>query len=340
MKSRVGKRLWLGVALALCILLGWRLGDAGYSPFVRAPAAKATHVSPSGQPGAMGAASKLEKKPFQPIGALGPPGENRGTPGNMIAQFDLTGDPSTLIKAQQAFPNGLEVILASCLTASTPDSEWLAKLQQRQPYNGLPHLIRAELYAEKQNANAMAEELKMALAKNSFVTGAPQRLENMTKLVFSGESSPPKLFIGTSDSVFFHRLGGITKVIEKNPFLFGDETATASAGIELAAQFRRQPDYRFAFSIAANDLEGKMLKLLDANDEYGTDGKTVRERLAEVVADVAKQEHQIQQFRSSLMSDTADPVLKRQFFVWMCTDGDQVAFQWLANRENAKAAGK
>jgi hypothetical protein len=322
--------------------LGWVLSGSG----ARQPALeqkKAPDLKPalSGPQAVSSADSIAEKKALidsaQVIVAREAGDKMPVTPQRLLADFLLTGNLHSLDSARQLFPDHSLVILQCALTAQRPDSPDLARLEAAEPDNALANLLRAGLYAERGDLVRFKQELQTAMSKSKLGTSARQRqAEMLDSIIANGmRGLDPKVYTNF-DSTVFDRLGGAYTAFFRNPKLFGDEFTSAEVGVGLAHKLRLMDKSNLSYDMAASQLEVELLRRLNVNDEYGTDGQTIGQRLAQLRTDLQSQKQAAEKYVQPLMSAEGDPVMRLQFFARVRSDGEKAAINWLKKKMDGK----
>jgi hypothetical protein len=259
------------------------------------------------------------------------------TPQRLVADYLLTGNVKILTEARRLFPEHPLVLLQCALAAQDPESPDLVSLEAADPDNALASLIRAGLYAEHGDLARFKEELQTALSKPKLSTSARQRMAEMLDLIISNgmRGLDPEVYTHF-DSAVFDRLGGAYTAFFRNPKLFGDEFASAETGVGLAYKLRMMDKSSVSYDMAAGQLEIELLRRLNPNDEYGTEGQTISQRLAELRQRLQSQSHTAEKYIHPLMSPAGDPVLRLQFFARVRSDGEKAALNWLIKKMDGK----
>jgi hypothetical protein len=255
----------------------------------------------------------------------------------LLADFLLTANTESLDTARRLFPDHPLVLLQCALTAQRPDSPDLARLEAAEPDNALANLLRAGLYAERGDLARFKQELQTAMSKSKLGTGARQRQAEMLDLVIAKgiRGLDPEVYTGF-DSAVFDRLGGAYAAFFRNPKLFGDEFTSAEVGVGLAHKLRLMDKSNLSYDMAASQLEIELLRRLNVNDEYGTDGQTIGQRLAQLRRDLQSQKQMAEKYVQPLMSAGGDPVMRLQFFARVRSDGEKAAINWLKKKMDGK----
>lgn len=249
----------------------------------------------------------------------------------MLAGFLLTGDRTILEQAREQFPDHRLVLLQSALLADRPGSRDLALLEELDPENALPNLLRASLFAESGNLAQFREEMEVAMSKSKLDTGYRQRQALIMDHIIAENlrDLDPDVYLGLDNEVV-NRFGHAAKAMANNPRLFGDEYESAGYAVALAEKLRAMGGGRQAYNLAAGQLEIEVLSRLDPRDEYVVEGKSIGERIAELERQVPAIRERMDKYLAPLMSSDGDPLLRLKFFARVRSVGEAQALGWLA----------
>lgn len=311
--------------LALLIIgLGWKL-SAPALPAPSAPGHDSTLTNPAtGKHRATsGSTAARDSSGSGPLGTV--------TAKSLLAEFALNKKSEALQRAQALFPHDPDVILVSCLEATSPDSPWLAALEQMQPGNALPALIRAGLHASQRNLKQLAEELKKVLSKGAIELNTKGREAALIDLVLQQPAGLDlRESVGAFDYHYYTLVDQIRQTLTKNPGLFGDDLATADVGLALAEKMRAVDGGTWTHPFMANHLEHELLSELPPDDLYGTGGLTVAARRQVLMQALEQQMSDIKRLGERIWAPTADAGIRLQFFLRLRSEGEQAAVDWLA----------
>jgi len=251
----------------------------------------------------------------------------------LLAEFLMTGDRAFLERARQRFPDDRLILLQSVLLANSPDSSELALLEDIDPENSLPNLIRASLFAESGDLSRFREELEKAMSKGKLDAGYRQRQALILDHIIADNlrDLDPAVYLGLDKGVV-DGFGHAAKALANHPTLFGDNYESAGYAVALAEKLRKMGGGRQSFNLAAGQLEIDVLSRLDPRDEYVVEGKTIGQRIAELERQVPAIRQRIVQYLDPLMSPEGDPVLRLQFFARVRSVGEAEALGWLATK--------
>ena len=294
---------------------------------------------PSTHPPASSARSASLQTSVAPEGSFAP---NRVTPAftdvndqkaaDLMCRYEMEGAIAALHEAQRLSPGNRQVIIASALLASDPDDPWLRKLEESQPNNALPNLIRAALHAKKGDADLakFKNELETAVDKQPSDLGTRERQTAvLDRLLATPELMKSDYFSLRLEKMFGNQVEQLINGLVSHPTLFGDENATASVAVSLANQFREMSDLDFSMSLAGNYLEQEMLRKVRGTDDYDETGKTVAQRQEELSQILIDYERQVIIFRKHVWEENADPTMRLHFFAKMQSGGEKAAYEWL-----------
>jgi len=75
----------------------------------------------------------------------------------LLAEFELSSDLRFLEAARAKHGNDPRFLMAAALASQSPDSAGLKTLEKTQPDNALPNILRAWMYAQKNNFKGLKE---------------------------------------------------------------------------------------------------------------------------------------------------------------------------------------
>lgn len=274
----------------------------------------------------------LEAKSHLPGGEVEVVNESLSDPraDKLLAKYELSGEAALLDKIQKMFPRNEQVIVSSALTAKSPSSKWLEKMEHMHSRNSAPNLVRAGLYAEAGDKENFIQQLALALTKEVPDTYSRERYGRLLDYVLAnGDNVLPQLLVPQEDLAFEEQLSRITHSLLKDPWPLGSDLENAATVIALAEKLRQSKDRPMTFELHGDYMEDAALRRLRPDDEYGDSGKTVGKRQQELKLKSAAMEKDVWKGRSLLFATNPDPILRLQFLIHMQADGDRDAFAWL-----------
>lgn len=255
----------------------------------------------------------------------------------LLTEFEISGDSKFLAKAQLLFPDSIDVVILSALYAKSPDDKWLEKLEQLQPNNALPNLIRASLYAELSDKVRFAEEMEIGMSKSEFDTRYKPRLARIVDELLDSGRFPDSVFadgsLGNLDKPFIVRQGHILKMLVDNEDLFGGVDKTTLVSLEWAKRLQSMPVLNLTYLYFGGYLESRILERYQTDDLYGDEGKTVGDRREELIALANTVDRKLSKYDELILANkstgSSDQILRRQFFSRVSADGEMAAVNWL-----------
>jgi hypothetical protein len=251
------------------------------------------------------------------------------SPMDLLTEFELTGDRNLLVQAQKWFPHDKRVIMATCLTATDPKSTWLLELENMQPDNTLPNLMKAGILAKKGDLKGFQEELVKASGKGSLDTMLRERQAELLDRILVGKGILPRNLFGTTDMTFFQNLELIYKTFTSSTHRLGDVVDSASTAVMLGSVFRKMSDLGVSYAHYGNMLELGMLQKIPSDVEYGESGMSAAQRANELKAMVGTSERTMSRYNELIHSPSADPVVRLQYYARLRSDGEVAALEWL-----------
>lgn len=253
--------------------------------------------------------------------------------GDLLTAYEMTGDFRLLERAVESFPDEPEIVIQMALLAVSPDSDWLKKLEVLQPDNALPNLIRASLYAEVSDLSRFAEEMEVAVSKETVDTNLANRLSRIVDEMLETGQFPHEIIgdgtLGSMDKQFSQRSGRIIATLGREKNLLGSEDATNALAISWAKKMQDIPGTSLLNRDNGTWLEAEILKRYNEHDLYGSSGLTVGERRVELKAEREDLYLKLVKYNELVLTDKTDSILKRQFLSRVRADGELAAVDWL-----------
>ena len=258
--------------------------------------------------------------------------------GRLLAGFELTGDMQYLRAAAANHQKDPTYLTLVALAATAPNAEALKRLEAAEPDNALPNLLRAGMYATTKNWKALKEELELAATKSTISTHTQERRAAMLDLLIESPNMPvERAVMPKTEQFFFQQLGAITQALNEQKALFGDTSATASAGIGLALGLRSMEsgEHDLLSANYANYVEATLLSNVDPSAEYGETGLSVSQRIAQLKAE-ADEAQRLTQLYDRAANAGLDDLTRRRFYARMRADGEVAALEWLGRTLGTK----
>jgi hypothetical protein len=255
---------------------------------------------------------------------------------NLLTQFESTADRKWLQEAQRLFPNDPQVILFSAVFAADVNDEWLRRLEDMEPSNGLPNLIRASLYATQGQTEKFQAELLKALSKEKWDTRSRQRMSAKLDAIIQSGQLPRSLILSHLDLAYFGKVIEMVKVMSQTPTLAGNQEEGDRLSLAVAQRIREQSSsFNMTSTAAGHRVELEILRKYDDGDLYGNEGMTILDR-----------KNQIEEFgnwyhtkvlpsvyQQLVNNPSSNPTLSMQFFARIRADGEMTAVRWLLNQK-------
>lgn len=339
----------LGVSVAAAT--GWRAAISGAlhdaprtqpSPVVKkiVPVPGGTAVSKGSRLSAAGSQQARKAKPdtkqdFEGRLAKMPPTR-------LLAEYELTGDLRFLEAARRKYGNDPRFLMVAALASKSPHSADLARLEASQPDNALPNILRAGMYAQKNNWKGLKEQLEQAAGKQSLSAGSPERKAALLDLLIASPNRAAYEAVSTKlDENFFSQIESIERGLNRNPSLFGDPAESASVGIGLAVKMRNMGGSDFAAWLASDNIELGLLGQVNNYDPsclYDTN-TTVRQRMDQINA-AAADKTKWSAILASVFQPATDASTRVRFFARVRADGEMAALQWLERLNRVDASNR
>lgn len=246
----------------------------------------------------------------------------------LLAEYEVTGDARYLEVAKRRNEADPSYLICAALGAKRPDADALKKLEEAQPDNALPNMLRAGMYADKKDYQAMLKELRLGLQKTDLSLEIPSRTEAILDIFLADVDRATRSTTSSQlDDALFKRLLSVTNALSGNPQLQGSQE-TSSMELELARRLQQMEGQRLSNYLLANSLEGSLLTKLDPNLAYGENGMTVNERMREVGTAGAQDTQRLMLLSNSVFSKDTDAASLTQFFARARADGEIAALNW------------
>jgi hypothetical protein len=264
-------------------------------------------------------------------------GAKEGDVDTLLSEYIASQDPRILIEAVARWPNNKNLILEACLVADSPLSNDLSKFERSDPTNALPNLIRAGLYAEKNDLENFKKELMEILSKKSISFDERRRQAIMLDhLISRGESKVSADEYRSLDRTFYKSLQAIYHTLAGEPFLFGDEFKTAQVAVGFADILRALNSSSLSNEMMAAQFELLYLKKLNPSEIYSNNSKTIADRIAELEPKLKRQSNLAIKYAVPLLTEEGNAALRLQFFIRVRADGEKAAINWVVNEMKAR----
>ena len=246
----------------------------------------------------------------------------------LIAEYELTGDSRYLEIAKHRSENDPSYLICAALGAKRPDADALKKLEQAQPDNALPNLLRAGMYADKKDYPAMLDELRLGLQKPGLSLESRSRTEAILDTFLADVSRATQSTTNSRlDQVLFDRMLPVTTALDKNWESLGS-SEVASMELDLAKRLLQMDGQRLSNYLLANSQEGLLLEKLDPKMAYDENGMTVDDRRREIGTVGAQNAQRLMLLSNSVFSPSTDAASLTQFFARARADGEIAALNW------------
>jgi hypothetical protein len=256
--------------------------------------------------------------------------ERRSKSSDLIVRCLSSGESSVLINAQKQDPNNEDVVFASAYAAQSPDSPWLAKMQEMMPNNGLPNLIAASLHLEKGDLAKFKDELRMVVKKMDIVTNLRKQRAELMDALLSGDIEPSaELYPSIAERYLLRRFSVIAAALGRDPAILGESDEDLELGLMLANKLRGIRENSFTFEWQASVLEADIVRNLDNSAIYISSGVTIGERRRELYTKVNNDVEKMDAIEMAEGKNSSNFTLRKQFFAHLRADGEVQAIKWL-----------
>ena len=242
-----------------------------------------------------------------------------------------SGAHDALAELQRRFPDDLRVIQLSVATATDPDSRWLCELEELQPDNFAPNLLRAGLLMKNGNVLGYLAELEKADGKSTFDIGAGERqreaIDRLLNDLASAREINPGNYIPTVDQSWMRTMDLVVSEIAKRKRVTGVGENAAEVALSLSDKLQGITDFGARLSQFGLLLENAALKTMPKGALLSDSGGSVADRQNQL-APVFEANFKRMEMLTKVMNGYDRP-LKIQYLIRARADGEAQALLWL-----------
>ena len=221
--------------------------------------------------------------------------ENRRSAASLLAAFRATADPALLQEAMQKFPDDPQVAFAAIYQKdSSPEErrQWLETFKKSSPENALANYLSALDYFKAGQTDQAVQELIAASGKQQFQDFSLAFVQDSEDAFRAAGYSEAEAKAIAAISLWLPQLAELKQL---NYSLIDMAKAYRQAGDEASAQAVLQMDvnlgqnlgdaggYYLLNQLVGNAIERIALGAMDAASPYGDTGKTVKDRIDQLV---------------------------------------------------------
>ncbi|MCI0536942.1 MAG: sigma-70 family RNA polymerase sigma factor [Verrucomicrobiales bacterium] len=273
--------------------------------------------------------------------------ENQRSPASLLAAYRTTGDRTLLDEAIQKFPNDPQVAFEAAFqkdASAEEQRQWLDALKQSAPSNALADYLSAAHHFKAGQPDQAVEDLMAASGKPQFQDYTLERVQDDEEAYRAAGYSVAEAKTIPSMQLLLPQLAQMKELsqnlteLAKSYRQTGDEPS-AQAVLQMAAGLGQrysqvspgEPEISQLVGIA---IERMALNAMEANSPYGSDGRTVKDRLEQL----AQQNADLWQLAKQ--TEALMPKMTDQDWI-SCKDrwrnfGEEAAGRWLIKKYGEK----
>ncbi len=277
--------------------------------------------------------------------------ENQRNAASLLAAYRSTGDPALLQEAMQKFPGDPQVAFEAAFKKDVPPEErrqWLDALKLSAPQNALADYLSAADHFKAGQLDQAVQDLMAASAKSQFQDYTLERVQDDEEAYRAAGYSVAEAKMVPAAQLLLPQLAQMKELsqhlneLAKSYRQAGDESS-AQAVLQMAAGLGQrysivspgEPEISQLVGIA---MERIALNGMDANSPYGSDGRTVKDRLDQL----AQQDAEIR--RLAQQTEGLQPRMTDQDWIsykdrWR-NFGEEAAGRWLINKYGESDPGR
>jgi RNA polymerase sigma factor (sigma-70 family) len=269
--------------------------------------------------------------------------ENQRNAASLLAAYRSTGDPALLQEAMQKFPGDPQVAFEAAFKKDvSPDDrrQWLDALKLSAPQNALADYLSAADHFKAGRTDQAVQDLIAASGKSQFQDYTLERVQDDEEAYRAAGYSVAEAKAIPAAQLLLPQLAQMKELsqnlneLAKSYRQAGDESS-AQAILQMAASLGQrysivspgEPEISQLVGIA---MERIALHGMDANAPYGSDGRTVKDRLDQLAQQNAEIK-QIAEQTEALLSRMTEQDWISYKDRWR-NFGEEAAGRWLINK--------
>jgi tetratricopeptide (TPR) repeat protein len=221
--------------------------------------------------------------------------ENRRSAASLLAAFRATGDPTLLQEAMQMFPDDSQVAFAAIhKNDASPEErrQWLETFKKSSPDNALANYLSALDYFKAGQTDQAVQELIAASGKQQFQDFSLAFVQDSEDAFRAAGYSEAEAKVIASISLWLPQLAELKQLNQTMVDLAqayrqaGDEASAQALlhmGVNLGQSLGDAGDYFLLNQLVGNAVERIALGAMDAASPYGDTGRTVKDRIDQLV---------------------------------------------------------
>jgi hypothetical protein len=221
--------------------------------------------------------------------------ENRRSAASLLAAFRATGDPALLQEAMQMFPDDPQVTFAAIHKADASPEErrqWLDTFKKSSPDNALANYLSALDYFKAGQTDQAVQELIAASGKQQFQDFSLAFVQDSEDAFRAAGYSEAEAKAIASISLWLPQLAELKQLNQNmvdlaKAYRRAGDKASAQAvlqmGVNLGQSLGDAGGYYLLNQLVGNAIERIALGAMDAASPYGDTGRTVKDRIDQLV---------------------------------------------------------
>ena len=271
---------------------------------------------------------------------------NRRNATSLLAAYRTTGDAALLAEAMGQYPNDPQVAFEAVFKKDVSPEErqqWLEALKKADTGNSLPNYLLALDYFKSGQADQAVQELVAASGKQQFQDYTLDRMQDDEEAYLAAGYSVAEARTIPGSQLLLPQLKQLKDVglslvdLAKSYRQSGDE-ASAQAALQMAAnlgqRYKDTPGETEVSWLVGMAVERIALSAMDPSGPYGSDGKTVQDRLNQL----NQKKAELKELKAQL--EPLLPNLSDQDWIsytdrWRVFGGES-AIRWVVNKYGQK----
>ena len=268
--------------------------------------------------------------------------ENGRSAASLLAGFRATGDPKLLDEALEKYPDDPQVNFTALFKKGSSPEERRQRLEafkQSAPDNALANYLSARDYLKSGQVDQAVLELNAAAGKAQFRDYSSDFGQNDEEAWRAAGYSVAEAKTAASMSLLLPQLDDMRWLshgmvaLAKSYRRAGDEAsaqAALQAALYLGQRFDASPGEAIVGQFIGMAIQGLALGAMDPNSPYGSDGRTVKDRMDELAFQRNELKDLVQQFDGAQqrMSDNDWISYKDRWTAF----GEEAALRWMVSK--------
>ena len=264
---------------------------------------------------------------------------------NLLAAFDVSGDPALMQEAMEKYPNDPHVDFRAALDKNlSPEQQrqWLNAFEQSAPNNALANYLSAVNYFSSGQNDQAVQELNAAAAKSQFQDYTLDSVQNMEEAYLAAGYSEADAGMLAETTIQLPQVAALKQLGQNivslaNSYQQSGDSTSAQAALQMAANLGRNLDDGesgapfLINTLVGMNIEYNALKAMDPNSPYGSAGQTVQDQLNQLAQQKTALKSVNDQFNNSVT-----PMMSQQDWISFQQRqnifGEAAAQQWFIGK--------